>query len=355
MPTNDFKVFAGAGGANVISQALYAVQSWLSTGWTSGILPSAWINKPIRQASIISSMIAQFIVDRTGQNAVDDGTTATLEALFIAALNQLQRIKLVADLNIYVATTGSDSLNTGLTIGSPFLTIQHAYNYVQAAYDVNGFNVFINIAAGTYAATGSSLLLANGPAPGVFGNPITLLGNVSSPGTVILQTTGAVTIDCAQGAKVQTQGLTMTSGTGFDTVRSESGSIFTVGQATTFGSSGGNQLVASSSGVIQAGTSPYTITGGGASHLFAQTGGSINVASGNTVTLTGTPAFSTAFAIASAVGAIQSVQNTSPYSGAATGPRYLAQINGVINTNGGGGTYFPGGSAGSVASGGQYA
>ncbi|RQZ27474.1 hypothetical protein DIE16_31370 [Burkholderia sp. Bp9090] len=43
-----------------------------------------------RQSSIMSAVLAQFISDRTGQNAVDDGTTATLLAnlkLAAAALN----------------------------------------------------------------------------------------------------------------------------------------------------------------------------------------------------------------------------------------------------------------------------
>jgi hypothetical protein len=42
------------------------------------------------------------------------------------------------------------------------------------------------------------------------------------------------------------------------------------------------------------------------------------------------------------------------YSGAATGSRYGAALNGVIQTNGGGATYFPGNSAGSTSVGGQY-
>ena len=57
---------------------------------------------------------------------------------------------LTANLNLYVATTGSDTLNTGLTIASPFATLQRAWNYMQARLDLNGFNVVVNVAAGTY-------------------------------------------------------------------------------------------------------------------------------------------------------------------------------------------------------------
>ena len=80
MPTNDFLTFAASGGANVISQADYAAAPTLATGFQSGLAPSASVNKPIRQASIMAAVLAQFIADETGANSVDDGTTATLLA-----------------------------------------------------------------------------------------------------------------------------------------------------------------------------------------------------------------------------------------------------------------------------------
>ena len=42
------------------------------------------------------------------------------------------------------------------------------------------------------------------------------------------------------------------------------------------------------------------------------------------------------------------------FSGAATGTRYFAALNGIVYTNGGGATYFPGNAAGATATGGQY-
>lgn len=84
--TNDFLPFATAGGANVLSQSAYAALAAVATGYQAGVAQSAQLNKTWRQSSIIASMVAQFIVDQTGANAVDDGTIATLEANFIAAL-----------------------------------------------------------------------------------------------------------------------------------------------------------------------------------------------------------------------------------------------------------------------------
>jgi hypothetical protein len=79
--TNDFLSFAGGGSANVLTQVAYAaLTSELANGFTSGTAQSTHLNKVWRQASIMAAVLAQFIVDETGNNAVDDGTTATLLA-----------------------------------------------------------------------------------------------------------------------------------------------------------------------------------------------------------------------------------------------------------------------------------
>ncbi len=87
MATNDFLPFAVGSGANVISQSAYAAETTvLNDGFQTGVAQSSQFNKVWRQSSIISAMIGQFIVNRTGQNATDDGTTATLLANFEAAI-----------------------------------------------------------------------------------------------------------------------------------------------------------------------------------------------------------------------------------------------------------------------------
>jgi len=84
--TSDFLPFAGAAGANVQAQADYASSTALATGFSSGKASSAAVNKAIRQSSIIAAMIAKFAADHSGANSIDDGTVATLEANFSAAL-----------------------------------------------------------------------------------------------------------------------------------------------------------------------------------------------------------------------------------------------------------------------------
>ena len=74
--SNDFLTFAGGVGANVVTQGAYAaLTTTLANGFTSGTAESAKLNKVWRQSAIMSAVLAQYIVDETGANAVDDGTT----------------------------------------------------------------------------------------------------------------------------------------------------------------------------------------------------------------------------------------------------------------------------------------
>jgi hypothetical protein len=78
--TNDFLPYAVGGGANVLTQSAYAaLTTLLANGLQSGIVPSNQLNKILRQPTIMAAVVGQLIADATGQNAVDDGTSATLE------------------------------------------------------------------------------------------------------------------------------------------------------------------------------------------------------------------------------------------------------------------------------------
>ncbi|MEG1111435.1 MAG: hypothetical protein RSE65_12030 [Hafnia sp.] len=88
MPTNDIKPFAAAGGANVLTQAEYLALAALSTGFTSGKANSKEVNKAIRQATFISSVLAQFICDKSGSDVLDDGNVADLVTKLLSAINK---------------------------------------------------------------------------------------------------------------------------------------------------------------------------------------------------------------------------------------------------------------------------
>ncbi|WP_413726829.1 hypothetical protein [Sodalis sp. RH16] len=87
MATNDFKPFATGAGANVIDQADYQALAELSSGFTAGKASSAQVNKVLRQATVFSSVLAQFISNQLSADVLDNGDTATLLNNLIAALN----------------------------------------------------------------------------------------------------------------------------------------------------------------------------------------------------------------------------------------------------------------------------
>lgn len=115
MASNDFLPFAVGGSANVITQSAYAaLTSVTQNGFSAGIAQSNQLNKVWRQSSIMSAVLAQFIVDQSGQNAVDDGTTATLEANLVtairsAAVGRLINVQVLTSSGTYTRTPGATS------------------------------------------------------------------------------------------------------------------------------------------------------------------------------------------------------------------------------------------------------
>jgi hypothetical protein len=97
----------------------------------------------------------------------------------------------------------------------------------------------------------------------------------------------------------------------------------------------------------------YKIVGNQGWHLYAN-GGVISNQSvlASTITLNGTPSFAAAFCTSVNAGFVYI--GSFIFSGAGTGKRYDASLNGIINSGGSGPTYLPGDVAGTTASGGQY-
>ena len=185
--------------------------------------------------------------------------------------------------------------------------------------------------------------------------PITIVGNTSTPANVLISVTGT---NCVTAAGVrgawQLSGLKLQANTaGYGGIIATMGSRVSLLTQFEFGATGANgiHMSAQSGSSIFASNMAYTISGGAGVHLHSRTHGLIQ-STGTTVTLTGTPAFTISFALALQSGGIIAASNT--YSGGATGVRYGVSVNGWIDTGGGGASFLPGNSAGSVSSGGQY-
>ncbi|WP_104012254.1 hypothetical protein [Burkholderia anthinoferrum] len=125
MANNNFKPFAAAANANVMTQADYEALAALVTGFVSGTAQSAQLNKVWRQSSIIAAVLAQFIVDLTGQDAVDDGTTATLlanlkiavQAQSAAVIGHARNLVMSVPLASTAATLTADEVVVGTALG----------------------------------------------------------------------------------------------------------------------------------------------------------------------------------------------------------------------------------------------
>lgn len=251
---------------------------------------------------------------------------------------------LTAARTYYVRTDGSDS-NDGLTNTSAgaFLTIQHAVNIVSTTLDINSQTVIIQVADGAYNAP---VVLNSYVGIG----PITLHGNISVPTNVTISTSATFAIQVIAGLWV-IQGFSLsTTGGSFDTLYCD-GPCYVRFNAINFAASTRCHINCWSGAVVLV-AGNYTISGGGFAHFFVGPISRIGLANA-TVTISGTPNFSVAFVQAFNAGTIDLTAMT--FSGAATGKRYDATLNGVINTNGGGANFFPGNAAGTTASGGQYA
>jgi hypothetical protein len=262
-----------------------------------------------------------------------DAVTVTISA----------REMLVADRTYYVRTDGSNS-NNGLsnTSGGAFLTIQKAVDVVYQTLDLGIYNVIVQIADGTY----SGAVVVAGPLIG--SGSLTIQGNSGTPTNVISSTGSSINFTVKTGAVVTIKDLKITNTGNLGLYSTQKAHINFSG--IDFGSVSTYQIRADDYGTITA-AGNYTISGGAAGHINC-VAGEVRVQA-RTITLSGTPAFSVAFIGCSycSVG----IQDGNTYSGSATGVRYSASMNGVIFTNGGGANYFPGNSAGTTATGGQYA
>lgn len=245
---------------------------------------------------------------------------------------------------LYVSASGSDSTGTG-SAAKPFATIQKALN-AWTKWDLYGQTVFVYVADGTYS--GGALYNSFG-ASGANGT-IAIVGDPASPQNVVINAVGATAFSAnGYGANVLLSGMTINGG-----VLAQSGGVLAIGPNVVFGTNtGGTHVEAQGFGSQININSNYTVTGGANLHYLALLGGSIVNVGASAIAFSGTIPF-TVIAQANQGGQLSVPGIT--YTGAAvSGTRYSANLNGVIYTNGGGASYFPGTVVGSAGTGGQYA
>lgn len=244
----------------------------------------------------------------------------------------------------YVRTDGSDS-NTGLvnSAGGAFLTLQHAADVIQQTLDLNGNNVIVDIGDGTYTAG----VTVDGSWVGE--GFVYFIGDTVTPSNVNINTTSASCFFALNSARFGVRGVKMTTTTSGVCIGAYLNSYVNY-QSVDFGACAESHVECGTNSTISP-DGAYAISGSAVSHWHTGSPGIIACGGPFSVTITGTPAFSSYFA-GVAQGAITCGLVT--YIGSATGVRFLAHKNGVIDVNTQGLTALPGDIAGRVASGGIY-
>lgn len=274
-------------------------------------------------------------------DAVMVGVAKSATALFVDFDPAPGRIRLTANLTLYVSTTGNDN-NDG-TSASPFATVQKAWDTLQRQYDLAGFSVTIQLAAGVYAAGAgctSPIMGATGP------GSVTIQGDTVTPANVVISSGVSTCFSVQNFAQVTIKGMRLTGAYGLFV---GGGGVVNYGNLD-FGAAAQDHIATNVSALVSA-VGPYSISGGAINHINVARGEGVVSLNGYTVTLTGTPAFSGSFAHCQK-GLVEVYGST--FTGTASGQRYNVNRNGVIDTNGGGASFLPGSVAGVYSIGGQY-
>jgi hypothetical protein len=167
---------------------------------------------------------------------------------------------------------------------------------------------------------------------------------------VVIQTTTADTVlTVGNGGHLSIEGIKLTSSGGGILINAARGGTVIVTGNMEFGATTSIHMNAGGGGQISV-LANYIISGGGSIHTNVSNNALFAYAA-VTVTLSGTPAFTTAFAQASVCGTMNA--GSVSYSGSASAgtKQYNVTSNGVINRAGGA---LPGGVAGTTATGGQF-
>jgi hypothetical protein len=321
-----------------VGQRLRAVSDANVANWMEGLVTAYANDALVLDVDAVggSGTKADWTINVAGKSGATDYNDLTNRP----ALREV----LTANRVYYVRTDGSDT-NDGLsnTAGGAFLTAQKALDTILGTLDLGGHDVTIQLAAGTYTSPLSFTSAQIGA------GDITLSGDTTTPSNVWMHVAGVcATVDGA-GCRLFVEGVKFTGAPSWFVVQN-GGYLKTTGK-NEFSDATGHGMQAMRGGIIDA-VAPEILSGstvGG--HYNANINGVIYCQSA-TWTTSGTVSRGV-FAWATNGGKIYAFANT--LTGSVTGQRYVASLNGVVTSNGGGASYFPGSTAGSTGTGGQYA
>lgn len=259
---------------------------------------------------------------------------------------------LTADRTYYVRTDGDDN-NDGLsdTAGGAFATAIAARDTLRTI-DGNGKKVTIKFADGTYTTS------TNVEWSGFVGiSTLFLEGNTTNPENVVIQ--AAVGVSIVTGVWILSGGSFELSGFKFTNTQPNADCLTIQNWAKViirnnrWGTATRHHInVFGFSVVDQIGNCSIDGGTGGAGRFVTASASIVSFNNAGVCTITNSPAY-VDFVAASSGGVINWVSSIFSWSGSATGRRYFASANGIIQTYGQG-VNFPGSQAGTLSTGGQY-
>ncbi|SPA44826.1 hypothetical protein [Cupriavidus taiwanensis] len=211
MATNDFLVFGGGAGANVITQVTYSGLAARTAGFSSGVAQSAQLNKVWRQSSIMAAVLAQFIGDISGQDVLDDGSTTAIltnlkaasRAQSIGIVGAVRNARMSVAAASAIATFSADEVVVETALGGLVYRLPNFSKTVNlATVGAGGMdtgtapaNGYVALYAIYNPTTGASALLAkdatSGVQPEVYGAANMPAGYTASALVSVLRTNGS--------------------------------------------------------------------------------------------------------------------------------------------------------------------
>jgi hypothetical protein len=268
------------------------------------------------------------------KNYIDNGSTITLITPPPDSGN-----------NFYVNASIGNDANDGLSnvAGHAFATLQGAINVISSKY-ITPLAINLHVADGTY--TGFTLNQS-------FVGNWNFIGNASTPASVIINS--PIGANAGRGALTYNGTTSSFNGFTFQSFYENLvcvGGRMTVTNCTFTGTANAPSVGAYNGGnVYLLGTINYS--GNGLAFCEVQTAGTMSVgyydlaqSGACVITLSGTPAFSAGFVIATMGGVVSIPSSVTTFVGSATGPKFNISLYGVINTFGSGTNFLPGGTAG---------
>lgn len=174
MAKNEFLPFGTAEGANVLSNQEYEALAARHNGFNSGVAKSKELNKVWRQASLITSAVAQFIVDTDQTDLLDDGNVPAIKSRLLSAMKEAFKSEMPA-VPKTVQTTGAstsdvmsqkavtDSLNKKIEKSAVVQTVGSSTTDIMSQNAITELLTnFLQLTGGTL--TGQVIVTQDGPA-----------------------------------------------------------------------------------------------------------------------------------------------------------------------------------------------